>query len=134
MSLTFDFIGIVTRDLGASLAFYRALGLDISPDLIAGADAAPHVDIALPSGIRIAWDSLETIRSFDPSYVEQSGDNRISFAFQASSPGEVDERYAELIAAGYEGRREPWDAFWGQRYATVVDPDGNPVDLYAALG
>jgi uncharacterized glyoxalase superfamily protein PhnB len=27
----------------------------------------------------------------------------------------------------------PWDAFWGQRYATVLDPDGNSVDLFAAL-
>jgi uncharacterized glyoxalase superfamily protein PhnB len=25
------------------------------------------------------------------------------------------------------------DAFWGQRYATVLDPDGNSVDLFASL-
>ena len=25
----------------------------------------------------------------------------------------------------------PWDAFWGQRYATVVDPNGVWVDIYA---
>ena len=31
------------------------------------------------------------------------------------------------------GHHEPWDAFWGQRYATVLDPDGNSVDLFAAL-
>ena len=129
MSLTFDFIGIVTRDLTASLAFYRVLGLDIPED----AESAPHVEVVLPSGMKLAWDTLETIRGFDPEYVEQSGDNRISFAFQAESPAEVDESYAALIAAGYESRREPWDAFWGQRYATVADPDGNPVDLYAAL-
>ena len=29
--------------------------------------------------------------------------------------------------------REPWDAAWGQRYATVQDPDGYGVDLYAPL-
>jgi hypothetical protein len=33
----------------------------------------------------------------------------------------------------YEGYREPWDAFCGQRYAMVKDPDGNPVDLFASL-
>jgi uncharacterized glyoxalase superfamily protein PhnB len=27
----------------------------------------------------------------------------------------------------------PWDAFWGMRYAVVKDPDGNAVDLFAAL-
>jgi hypothetical protein len=28
---------------------------------------------------------------------------------------------------------KPWDAFWGQRYAVVHDPDGNGVDLLAPL-
>jgi uncharacterized glyoxalase superfamily protein PhnB len=28
---------------------------------------------------------------------------------------------------------EPWDAFWGQRYAVVHDPDGNGVDLFCPL-
>ena len=26
---------------------------------------------------------------------------------------------------------KPWDAFWGQRYAVLHDPDGHQVDLYA---
>jgi catechol 2,3-dioxygenase-like lactoylglutathione lyase family enzyme len=30
-------------------------------------------------------------------------------------------------------RKEPYDAFWGQRYANVADPDGNAVDLFAPL-
>ena len=42
--------------------------------------------------------------------------------------------YAELTGAGAEGALEPWDAFWGMRYAIVHDPDGNPVDLFAPLG
>lgn len=41
----------------------------------------------------------------------------------------VDELYAELLAAGYQGRQSPYDAFWGSRYAIVEDPDGNPVGL-----
>jgi uncharacterized glyoxalase superfamily protein PhnB len=51
-----------------------------------------------------------------------------------SMPGAVDATFAELVAAGHEGHLEPWDAFWGQRYAVVHDPDGNAVDLFAALG
>jgi uncharacterized glyoxalase superfamily protein PhnB len=31
------------------------------------------------------------------------------------------------------GEKEPWDAFWGQRYALLGDPDGVRVNLYAAL-
>ena len=32
--------------------------------------------------------------------------------------------FAFMLEAGFEGTREPWDAFWGQRYAELVDPDG----------
>ena len=45
---------------------------------------------------------------------------------------EVDRVFAELTSAGYESHLAPWDAFWGQRYAVVVDPDGHHVDLFAA--
>ena len=43
----------------------------------------------------------------------------------------MDAVYAQVVAAGFEGDKEPWDAFWGQRYAQLRDPDGVPVDLYA---
>jgi uncharacterized glyoxalase superfamily protein PhnB len=42
--------------------------------------------------------------------------------------------YNDLAAAAYKGHLAPFDAFWGQRYATVLDPDGNHVDLYASSG
>lgn len=37
------------------------------------------------------------------------------------------------VEAGIGGHLPPWDAFWGQRYAVVHDPDGTPVDLFAGL-
>jgi uncharacterized glyoxalase superfamily protein PhnB len=45
----------------------------------------------------------------------------------------VDETYAKVTDAGFTGEKEPEDAFWGQRYAQLQDPDGVTVDLYAAL-
>lgn len=129
MTLTFDFIGIVARDIAASVRFYRLLGLEF-PD---GAEQEPHVETVLPNGMRVGWDSLETIRSFDAGYELPAGSHHVAFAFQADSPAEVDETFARLTDAGYEGRVAPWDAFWGQRYATVIDPDGNAVDIYAPL-
>jgi hypothetical protein len=42
-------------------------------------------------------------------------------------------KHARVVAAGFEGEKEPWDAFWGQRYALLGDPDGVRVNLYAAL-
>lgn len=130
MTPRFDLIGLVAADMAATLAFYRRLGLDIP----ASADGEPHVEAALPGGLRIAWDTEETIRSFDPGWDPgPEGSGRIGLAFLCDSPAEVDRLHAELTDAGYESHKEPWDAFWGQRYAVVADPDGNGVDLFAAL-
>lgn len=128
MAPRFDLIGLVVDDLAASLAFYRQLGLDLPPD----ADGQPHVEVTLPGGLRLAWDPADTIRSFDPSW-EPGPNHRTSLAFLCDDPGEVDATYRRLVDAGYEGHLEPWDAVWGQRYASVRDPDGNAVDLFAPL-
>ena len=115
--------------MAASLAFYRRLGLDVPAD----ADDQPHVEAVLPGGLRFMWDSVETVLSIDPSWTKPVGGNSIGLAFRCDSPADVDATYAGLLAAGYQGGKAPWDAFWGQRYATVLDPDGNSVDLFAAL-
>ncbi|MET8681633.1 VOC family protein [Streptomyces sp. NPDC004647] len=124
-----DLIGLVVSDMAASLAFYRRLGLDIP----AGADAEPHVEASLPGGLRIAWDTVDTIRSFDPDWTPPQGGHRIGLAFACDDPADVDRTYAELLAAGCTGHLKPWNAFWGMRYAAVLDPDGNSVDLFAPL-
>ncbi len=121
-----DMIGIVTADIQKSLAFYRQLGLEI-PSV---PDDENHVEITLENGLRFAWDALEMMKTFDPHITLQP---HSVGAFLCGSPGEVDTKYAELTRAGYESHLAPWDAFWGQRYATVRDPDGNTVDLFAPL-
>lgn len=129
MTARFDAIGLIVPDMARSLAFYRSLGLEIPAD----ADAESHVEATLPGGIRVLWDTAEMIRSFDPEWTPPSGGQRIGLAFLCDGPAEVDSLYASLVGAGYQGHREPWDAFWGQRYATLHDPDGNGVDLFAPL-
>ncbi len=57
----------------------------------------------------------------------------IALAFCCATPAEVDELFAQLVAAGAPAKKQPWDAFWGQRYASVLDPDGNQVDLFCEL-
>ena len=58
---------------------------------------------------------------------------RVSLAFALPDPGAVDAAYAQLVGAGHHGELAPFDAFWGMRYATVHDPDGTGVDLFAPL-
>ncbi|WP_267242194.1 VOC family protein [Streptomyces sp. PR69] len=122
-----DAIGLVVSDMAASLAFYRRLGLDVP----AAADSAPHVEAVLPGGLRVLWDTEETLRSFDPHWTRPSGGGRLGLAFLCACPEEVDSVYADLVAAGCRGHLKPWDAFWGQRYAVVLDPDGCEVSLFA---
>jgi uncharacterized glyoxalase superfamily protein PhnB len=86
----------------------------------------------LPNGVRLMLDSEEVVRSFRPDWKRESG-NQLSLAFECGSPAEVDELYARVVAAGFDGEKEPWDAFWGQRYAQLSDPDGVPIDLFATL-
>lgn len=124
-----DMVGIIVSDMAAALAFYRLLGLAIP----AGAEAEGHVEVITPNGYRIAWDSEETIRSFNPEWHAPTG-QRIGLAFKCTSPAEVNALYQQIVAAGYAGHAPPWDAFWGQRYAQVADPDGSVIDLFAPLG
>lgn len=128
MATRLDLIGLVTEDMASSLAFYRKLGLDIPPD----ADGEPHVEVTLPGGLRLAWDTVEVVCTFS-EWEPARGGHRIALAFLCDGPEAVDQSHAQLVAAGYRSHLEPFDAFWGQRYATVLDPDGNPVDLFAPL-
>ena len=130
MTPRFDSIGLVARDLPATLAFYRRLGLDIP----AAADSEDHVEVTLAGGVRLLFDPVTTIASFDPSFDPDGDLGGTSLAFACDDAAEVDRAHADLIGAGYRSHLDPFDAFWGQRYATVTDPDGNHVDLFAPLG
>jgi uncharacterized glyoxalase superfamily protein PhnB len=119
-------IGIVAADPARSIAFYRLLGVDFPED------GEGHIEATLPSGLRLMLDSEETIRSFAADWSRETG-NQLALAFECASPAEVDELFARVRDAGFQAEKEPWDAFWGQRYAQLRDPDGVPIDLFAAL-
>ena len=125
----FDLVGIVVADMARSLDFYRRLGLDTPTD----ADGEGHVEVTLPGGLRMAWDTEAVISSFDPSFAPVAGAGRVALAFDCGTASGVDEVHRGLLEAGAHEHLAPFDAFWGQRYASVVDPDGNPVDLFAPL-
>jgi uncharacterized glyoxalase superfamily protein PhnB len=120
-------VGIVASDMARSLDFYRLLGLDVPQTSEEG-----HVDISHTNGLRLMLDSEEEVRKLRPDWIREPG-NQFSLALQCESAAEVDQVYARIITAGYQGDKNPWDAFWGQRYAQLRHPDGVPVDLYASL-
>jgi uncharacterized glyoxalase superfamily protein PhnB len=127
MTPVLNAVGIVTSDMARSLDFYRQLGLEVpdTPD-------EGHVNIDIADGMRLMLDSETEMRKFRPEWARTTG-NQSSLAFECESPAQVDEVYSRISAAGFQVDKEPWDAFWGQRYAQLRDPDGVPVDLYATL-
>ena len=128
MSITLQTIGIVVADMAKSLAFYRTLGLPIP----AGQEDEGNVDCDLPNGLTLGFITQALASQADPNFVTPVGQS-MNLQFMVDSPTEVDEVYNNLVAAGYKSYAEPWDAFWGQRFARIADPDGRIVNVYAHL-
>jgi len=124
-------VGIVVTDLERAVKFYRLLGVPIADSAVSSEHG--HVDATLDGGMRLMMDTEDEMRKFDPSWKRVGGSPAANLAFDCESPKAVDELYAKALSTGGRGHKEPWDAFWGQRYAQLKDPDGTVIDLYAPL-
>lgn len=129
MTPTMNSIDIVVSDLGKAIEFYRQLGLEFEVD----ATMPDHAGSDLPNGLHLMLDAEDLTTAARPGWTRGAGSPPVFLCFGVDTPAEVDAQYARLVDAGYRGEREPWDAFWGMRYATVLDPDGNGIDLWAPL-
>jgi uncharacterized glyoxalase superfamily protein PhnB len=130
MALKFEVFGLIVKDMPSALAFYRELGLEIPMEM----DAEGHVDYMIADKLRMSWDTYEIIQSFNSDWQAPHDDHhRFALAFRCESATEVNEQYQRLVDKGYRSHTAPFDAFWGQRYAQILDPDGNVVDLFANL-
>ncbi len=120
-------VGMVCSNVEASLAFYRMLGVafeDYDPE-------QGHYEADL-GGWRLMLDTEQVMASFMPGFDTPRGNDRITLAVECDSRMGVDAAHDAAVAAGNRSVKTPFDAPWGQRYATVADPDGNHVDLYAS--
>ncbi|HEY1551252.1 MAG TPA: VOC family protein [Kofleriaceae bacterium] len=124
--MTLDAIGIVAADPAKSVAFYKLLGIELVQY-----ESSGHYE-AKSGGLRVMLDTVEMIKSFEPSYEKRSGTS-VTLCFRQDTAKAVDELFATIAGAGHRTIKAPWDAFWGQRYACVADPDGNQIDLFAQL-
>lgn len=123
-----DAVSVTSRDMAASRAFYTLLGFDFE----GGFDSEDHIEPVRGAGEpRLMIDSaalMEKLHSQAPR-----APNHSMFAMLCDSPAEVDTMAKRIGDAGFTVVSAPWDAFWGQRYATVADPDGYRIDLFAPL-
>ena len=124
-------IDLVARDVEATVAFYRAVGVDVPESAIwRTASGAHHVDLTTPGGLIVHVDSEALARVYDAGWRPPSGGGtRIVMSFHVATREEVDRLHAKLTGLGHRSMQAPYDAFWGSRYAIVEDPDGNHVGL-----
>lgn len=120
-----DQLNLVVGDMEASVAFYRLLGVEIGDT---AEEWQPHHRSG-EAGVDLDLDSTAFARRWDAG----SNGPGVVIGFKLPSRAAVDEMFTKLTTAGYRGRQEPWDAFWGARYAVVADPDGNPVGLMSPV-
>ena len=120
-------LSLVVRDMEATVAFYRRLGLALEV-----APGGQHAAARLANGVSLEFDTTAFVPQFDSGWNGTTGGSAV-LGFQLASREAVDETYADLTGGGHGGHQKPYDAFWGARYAIVDDPDGNGVGLMSPI-
>lgn len=124
-----DAVGVSSSNMTKTVEFYKLLGFEF-PEFKADED---HLEpVTAEGGVRLMIDSEKLLKDI-LGHAPKPG-NHSAFAIKYDSPADVDAATAKVQAAGHKVVTEPWDAFWGQRYSIVEDPDGYKVDLFAVLG
>ena len=121
---TLDAIGIVSRDIAESCRFYRTLGVDVA----GAAEGEDHFEAMLPErpAAHVRHGGADPQARSRVARGPRAARRRRSRS-SATTPPKSTRRTRRLTEAGFTGKTAPYDAFWGQRYADVVDPDGNVV-------
>jgi uncharacterized glyoxalase superfamily protein PhnB len=122
-------LDLVVRDMDATLAFYRAAGIEIPESVVLRTPTGiHHVDITLPGGMVLHFDSPALAKVYNRGWREWSGaGSRSVVTFSVATREDVDRIHATLNGLGHRTSQPPFDAFWGARYAIVEDPDGNHI-------
>jgi uncharacterized glyoxalase superfamily protein PhnB len=135
MALELYMLGLIVRDMGTSLEFYRRLGLAI-PE---GSEEKTHVEVKMGSGLTFFLDSRPSrwdpnyVRKDDPGGMDASGKYPFILEFYLKKQPIVEAKYKELTGFGYESYRAPYETSFGMYFAMIKDPDGNTILLSGDL-
>ncbi len=135
---TLDQINLVCGDVDASVAFYRRLGVEIPQDRIWRTPTGPHhVSAAEPQDQEAPafdLDSTTFAQHWNAGWKGRADlRGRVVVGFRVPTRDDVDAVFRDMTGAGYRGLQEPWDAFWGARYAIIEDPDGIAVGVMSPV-
>ena len=123
MEIQLSMLILEVRDLAASIAFYRELGLDL-PDPIPGRPVLIH---RMGSGVSLLL-TTSFAATYDPDWSRPTTGYQQLLEFYVGEDALVDQRWAELVAAGHPSRMPPTQTA-GPYAAMVEDPDGNVILL-----
>jgi catechol 2,3-dioxygenase-like lactoylglutathione lyase family enzyme len=125
-------LDLVVADMEKALAFYRLLGLAIPEGTTSQPWGMHHVEVVLANGFELAFDSFEMAEQYNAAARPPAAGSAV-LGFRLPTREAVDALHDVVKAAGHAIAQEPYDAFWGARYAIVVDPDGNHVGLMSPV-
>lgn len=123
MEIQLSMLILEVRDLPASIAFYRRVGLDL-PDPVPDRSVVIH---RMGSGVSLLL-TTSFAATYDPAWTRPTGGYQQLLEFYVGENDVVDQRWARLIDAGYASRMPPTQTA-GPYAAMVEDPDGNVVLL-----
>lgn len=122
-------IAIVVSNLSASLEFYRVLGLKIP----IGQENEYYVECVSKHASTIVFIPQKNMLKLNPNWRETEGKGNVGMHFKFNDSNGVEDTYNKLMDMGYESVTTPYNTKWGERFAEVLDPDGNTVSLFAHL-
>ena len=118
-------VAVSATDMSRAVAFYELLGFAFPPL----ESETKHIEAE--GAVRLMIDDAAFLTNLHGEAPRPG--NTAGFAVLFADPAEVDDAASRVAAAGHTVVTPPYDAPWGQRYATVADPDGYRVDLFALL-
>ncbi|MEO1058668.1 MAG: VOC family protein [Actinomycetota bacterium] len=131
---TFGQINLLVRDMAATTEFYRLLELDFADafEWPAGS-GAQHIDDMVGDGAYMAFDNAPMARIWAGGFDADRPAGNVVVGLMVETRDDVDRLVDQVRNAGHDVACEPYDAFFGSRYAIVIDPDGNQVGLKSPI-
>jgi uncharacterized glyoxalase superfamily protein PhnB len=118
---------LTIKNADAAIAFYeKVFGAKVDGQVMHGPHGGVmHAELFIGDMKIFVNDEFPEMGAYSPAHYGGS-----SVVLQLSVP-DVDKTYADALAAGATGKMPPNDAFWGDRYAYIIDPFGHAWGLGA---
>ncbi|MHB8454430.1 MAG: VOC family protein [Acidiferrobacterales bacterium] len=125
-------INLVCRDIDASLAFYRALGIKIV-EAPHGSDGIRHAKARFPDSFLLEFDYEVLARVYSSAWRHEEGSlsrlQPVRGRYHLADTRGRGSTLRRIHGGRVRGSAMPFRCVLGQRYAIVADPDGHDVGL-----